>query len=81
MHTDRLDVKGCFLYFCNYVNIKILFCQSTIGAIFSGIANAIDLADRFLPKLESLNCKHLPNTSKKSVNINCKKEINMSLAL
>ncbi|TVU22286.1 hypothetical protein EJB05_13216, partial [Eragrostis curvula] len=22
-----------------------------------GIANAIDLADRFLPKLESLNCK------------------------
>lgn len=24
---------------------------------FSGIANAIDLADRFLPRLQSLNCE------------------------
>lgn len=24
---------------------------------FAGVANAIDLADRFLPKLKSLNCE------------------------
>lgn len=26
----------------------------------TGIANAIDLADKFLPKLQSLNCEYFP---------------------
>lgn len=43
-----------------------MFCQCRILVelnhnflifAFAGVANAIDLADRFLPKLKSLNCK------------------------
>lgn len=40
-------------------DLFMLTTQQFSRCILIGIANAIDLADRFLPKLESLNCKPL----------------------
>ena len=53
MHTNRWRFEGC-LHLPMDQSIQFWW----LIVLFSGIANAIDLADRFLPKLESLNCKH-----------------------
>ncbi|XP_031271098.1 LOW QUALITY PROTEIN: cell division control protein 6 homolog B-like [Pistacia vera] len=48
----------CFAPFCFlYLKTACHFCLQYLR--FTGIANAIDLADRFLPRLQSLNCKPL----------------------
>ncbi|PWZ34494.1 Cell division control protein 6 [Zea mays] len=53
--------------------------------ILIGIANAIDLADRFLPKLESLNCKPLVVTfraySKDQISDIVKHRLNVAIGL
>lgn len=42
--------------FCQY-QILVAFNYEVHIVAFAGVANAIDLADRFLPKLKSLNCE------------------------
>ncbi|XP_029124145.1 cell division control protein 6 homolog [Elaeis guineensis] len=52
---DYLITKDCAVLH----NLFMLTTFPFSRCILIGIANAIDLADRFLPKLESLNCKPL----------------------
>ncbi|GAA0163015.1 replication origin binding protein [Lithospermum erythrorhizon] len=54
--ADELD----FLITRDWAVLHDLFMLTTLplsGCILLGIANSIDLADRFLPKLQSMNCK------------------------
>ncbi|XP_040992107.1 cell division control protein 6 homolog B isoform X1 [Juglans microcarpa x Juglans regia] len=51
----RYIIKFCFIGFSILCASCIIVSAVIFG--FAGIANAIDLADRFLPRLQSLNCK------------------------
>lgn len=49
-----IDMSRSFLYSL-FLKLHATFAHDIFA--FTGIANAIDLADRFLPRLQSLNCK------------------------